>query len=227
MSNISDGLSSDLTCDFDYPSTLELGLLRTYIENIDITVEASCQNFRETEYRKHQSSCERDEYFTGQHIEYVAHEHLPNIIKKPLVITCWSQLESLCKSYIAYAHKKGAKDLSDLEKEGVIKEKNSAFIKWAKFFKHELDLDLKPIIAQRVDELNVVRNCIAHASGNVLAMHKAADQTKIFTIAKKGIGLEIDVLDTIIIHTDFLLWSLDVVESVIHPFDAAFKAKYR
>ena len=227
MSNISDGLSFDFNCDFDYPSTLELDLLRTYIENIDATVEASCQKFRETEYRKHQSSCERDEYFTGQHIEYVAHEHLPNIIKKPLVITCWSQLESLCKSYIAYAHKKGAKDLSDLKEEGFIKKRNSEFGKWAKFFKHELDVDLKPSIQQRVGELNVVRNCIAHASGNVLAMHSKKIQKKISIIAERDIGLEVDVLDTIIIHTDFLRWSLDVVESVIHPFDAAFKAKYR
>jgi hypothetical protein len=192
--------------DFEYPGfeiKVELIALQEYLKNLEFSVEAFCRSYIESEMKNYTEA----EYHEYQHIYLLAEEEIPRIIRLPLVISIYTIYENSVTQLLTYAKKRENK--SETLKGIKGKSMSSRF---NKYLTHVLNYDfqISNDLTLKISELNKVRNCIAHANGNLSALENdKIQELKILEISNVGIALESNKID---VSYSFLESAMNEVE---------------
>ena len=185
---------------------VELILMQEYLSQLDVGIKAVCDAYLEAEIKKLKDA----EYYEYQHIYSVAEEEIPRLIRLPIVVSIYTLFENSITQLLSYAQIKESKGLGLKDISG-----QSPTATFNKYMKHvlEFDFQISNITMQEMSKINKVRNCIAHANGNLSAMSddKAKDIREL-----KITGLRIDStsrqIDT---SYEFIENSMAIVEKTV------------
>lgn len=155
-----------LNMDLGYPGieiNVELIVMQEYLGQMDVGVKAVCDAYLEAEIRKYEDA----KYYEYQHIYSMVEEKIPRLIRLPLVVSIYTLFENSMTQLLSYAQTKESKDLSLKDING-----NSIASIFNKYMKHVLGFDFKisNVAMEELSKIIKVRNCIAHANGNLSAM---------------------------------------------------------
>ncbi len=149
--------------DFSFPGIeikVESLVLKEYISQIENGVNSICKEYIDTELNKFQG-----EHFSEyMHIYSIAEDELPRIIRNPIVLSIYALFESSINRLIKYCQDKENKSLQLKE----MKSKSLAS-RANKYIEQVLLYDYKFTASdiQALSSLTAVRNCIAHANGDI------------------------------------------------------------
>lgn len=209
-----------LNTDCSYPGIeikVELIVMQEYLKQIEVAINAVCSSYLENEIIKYAES----EYYEYQHIYSIAEEEIPRIIKLPLVVSIYTIFENSITQLLSYAQRKEQKGLS-------LKDINDRLLtaKFNKYMKHVLEFDFQ-IPEQSIKDigaLSKVRNCIAHANGNLPAMSKEkVDELK--RLKHSGVGIELTSTH-IDVSYDFLNKYMASVEKIVRELMDYLETRY-
>ncbi|MHA6493146.1 hypothetical protein ACX0MV_07855 [Pseudomonas borbori] len=206
--------------DFSYPGIeikVELLVMQEYLKQIEVGINAVCTSYLDNEIIKYAES----EYYEYQHIYSIAEGEIPRAIKLPLVVSIYTIFENSITQLLSYAQGKEQKGLS-------IKDINDRFLtaKFNKYMKHvlEFDFQISEHSIKDINALSKVRNCIAHANGNLPAMSKdKIDELK--KLERSGAGIELTSL-RIDVSYDFLNKYMASVEKIVKELMDYLETRY-
>jgi hypothetical protein len=213
-------LNSLLDMDLSYPGIeikVELIVMREYLGQLEVGIKSICDAYLDAEIKKYEGV----EYYEYQHIYIIAEEEIPRLIRLPLVVSIYTLFENSMTQLLSYAQSKEAKGLSLKDING-----RSPASTFNKYMEHVLGFDFK-ISNRSMDELskiNKIRNCIAHANGNLSAMSegnaKAIRALKVTGLIIESSSLQLDV------SYEFLKNSLVYVENVVRELMDFMENRY-
>lgn len=213
-------LNGLLNMDMEYPGIeikVELIVMQEYLNRLEVGIKAACDAYLETEIKKYEGA----EYYEYQHIYSIAEEEIPRLIRLPLVVSIYTLFENSITQLLSYAQAKESKGLGLKDING--KSPASTF---NKYMRHVLGFDFQ-ILNTAMDEIskiNKIRNCIAHANGNLSAMSedKARDirALKITGLIVNATSPQLDV------SYEFLKNSMNCVEDTVRKLMDFMENRY-
>ncbi|WP_332737126.1 hypothetical protein [Flavihumibacter sp.] len=137
------------------------------------------------------------------------------------MVSIYTIFENSITQLLSYAQGKEQKGLS-------IKDINDCSLtaKFNKYMKHvlEFDFQIPEHSIKDISTLSKVRNCIAHANGNLPAMSKEKiDELK--TLERSGVGIELTSMH-IDVSYDFLNKCMAAVEKIVRELMDYLEARY-
>ena len=213
-------LNGFLKKDMGYPGIeiqVELTVMQEYLRQLEVGIKVVCDAYLEAEIKKYEGA----EYYEYQHIYSIAEEEIPRLIRLPLVVSIYTLFENSITQLLSYAQSKESKGLSLRDING-----RSPAATFNKYMRHVLGFDFQ-ISNTTMDELskiNKIRNCIAHANGNLSAM--ADDKVKEI-LALKIAGLMIDSTSPQLdVSYEFLNNSMVCVENTVRELMDFMETRY-
>lgn len=174
--------------DLNYPGieiNVEFAVMKDYLSHLESGIKAVCDSYVKTEESKFNNT----EYLEHQYIYTVAEDYMPRIIRMPFVVTIYTLFENSVNQLLNYAQDKEAKSI------GFTKDcdGNSLASKYNKYLADVLDFDFQfnNQVVKAISDINAVRNCIAHANGNLDSMSQKRIKM-IKNIEKQKIGISTD-----------------------------------
>ena len=165
--------------DFSFPGIdikVESNVLREYIFQVESGVNSICKTYMDSELDKY-----KDEHYTEyMHVYTVAEDELPRVILNPITLSIYTLFESSINRLLEYCQsKEGQSDsLKDVKGKSLLSRVN-------KYIEQVLLYDYKFSASdiQTLSSLVAVRNCIAHANGdlNQLDQRRRSNLSKIIT----------------------------------------------
>lgn len=213
-------LNGFLNMDLSYPGIeikVEFLVMREYLGQLEIGIKSICDAYLDTEIRKYEGA----EYYEYQHIYTIAEEDIPKLIRLPLVVSIYTLFENSITQLLSYAQSKEAKGLSLKDING-----RSLASTFNKYMEHVLGFDFKisDSAMNELSKINKIRNCIAHANGNLSAMSddaaKAIRALKIEGLIIESTSPQLDVSYV------FLKNSLAYVENAVHELMDFMENRY-
>ena len=213
-------LEGILNTDLNYPGIeikVELIVMREYLTQMEAGIRAVCDGYIKEEEKNHSGA----EYYEYQHIYQIAEDEIPRIIRMPFLITIYTLFENSITQLLNYAQEKENKALGLRDING-----KTLSSKFSKYMVHVVNYDFQfnNAILERISIINKVRNCIAHANGNIDALSN--DKIKALReIGKKNIGIytSSNQLD---ISNEFLQESMCVVAEAIEGLMLFMESRY-
>jgi hypothetical protein len=206
--------------DMSYPGIeikVELIVMGEYLGQLEVGIKSICDAYLDAEIKKYEGA----EYYEYQHIYTIAEEEIPRLIRLPLVVSIYTLFENSITQLLSYAQSKEAKGLSLKDING-----RSPASTFNKYMEHVLGFDFK-ISNRSMDELskiNKIRNCIAHANGNLSAMSednaKAIRALKVTGLMIESSSPQLDV------SYEFLKNSLTYVENAVRELMDFMENRY-
>lgn len=196
---------------------VELIVMQEYLSQLEVGIKAVCDTYLETEIKKYEGA----EYYEYQHIYSIAEEEIPRLIRLPLVVSIYTLFENSITQLLSYAQSKESKGLSLKDING-----RSPAATFNKYMKHVLGFDFQLSITtmDELSKINKIRNCIAHANGNLSAM--ADDKAKEIR-ALKIAGLIIDPTSPQLdVSHEFLKNSMGCVENAVRELMDYMETRY-
>lgn len=206
--------------DMDYPGIeikVELIVMQEYLSQLEVGIKAVCDAYLETEIKKYEVA----EYYEYQHIYSIAEEEIPRLIRLPLVVSIYTLLENSFTQLLSYAQAKESKGLSLRDING-----RSPTATFNKYMKHVLgfDFQISDTAMYELSKINKIRNCIAHANGNLSAM---ADDKAKDILALKIAGLMVNSTShQLDVSYEFLKNSIDCVEGTVRELMDFMETRY-
>ena len=185
---------------------VELILMHEYLSQMDVGIKAVCDAYLEAETKKFKDA----EYYEYQHIYSIAEEEIPRLIRLPIVVSIYTLFENSITQLLSYAQIKESKWLGLKDING-----SSPTATFNKYMKHvlEFDFQISNITMEELSKINKVRNCIAHANGNLSAM--SDDKARDLRVLKIA-GLKIDsTSQQIDASSEFLKNSMEIIEKTV------------
>jgi len=191
--------------------------MREYLTQMEAGIQAVCNGYIKEEEKKHDG----EEYFEYQHIYQIAEDEMPRIIRMPFVITIYTLFENSVTQLLAYAQEKEDKALGLRDING-----KSLPSKFNKYMAHVVNYDFQfnNEVMEKVSTINRVRNCIAHANGNLDSL----SNDKIVAlkeVEKKKIGISTSS-NQLDISQIFLQNSMHVVAEAVEGLMAFMESRY-
>lgn len=177
-----------LNMSFKYPGIeiyAEMELLKIYLSHLKVGIEEIRQQYIFSEFSGLSSN---EESYKSQVIE-ISEKELPRIVKLPYVISIYTIYENSINqiiNYLSEAEKKGIR-LSDLEGQKSITAKYNKYLKYIL----EYEFQFSNRFMQEISEITKIRNCIAHANGNIEALSDSK-RNEIEKIVSAGRGVSIN-----------------------------------
>jgi len=222
MSNFS---FSEHGIDLSFPLILDLMLIRDQIEGIDKSIEALAEQYQEREFKKYG---DYDDPGEVRYVYQVAEEYLPNTVRMSVVVSLYTSLESNIEQLINYSRTKENQSTSLNE---IVKESKTKMAGYQKFISEVLNFDFKfpEQVKENIQHINKIRNCIAHANGNLQHWpdDKVNELIKVTTKLNRQFKVEIESGYNLRLSTKFLIWCLEVVEQAVKPFEEYLKKRYQ
>lgn len=213
-------LNGLLNLDMKYPGIeikVELIVMQKYLSQMEIGIKAVCDAYLEEETKKYKDA----EYYEYQDIYSIAEEEIPRLIRLPLVVSIYTLFENSITRLLSYAQSKESKELSLKDING----KSPASI-FNKYMRHVLgfDFQISNTSMEELSKINKVRNCIAHANGNLSAMpDDKAKELRALKIA----GLRIDSTSLQIDASyEFIKNSMESVEKTVRELMEFMENRY-
>ena len=205
---------------FDYPGfeiKVELVVFNKYLKNLETGIEAVCNSYIQSEIKCHT----REEYNEYQHIYLIAEDEIPRIIRLPLVISIYSIYENSITQLLAYAQMKENKQEALKNVKG--KTLSSKFNNYMKNILN-YDFQINEKLMKTISELSKIRNCIAHANGNLIALDiNKANELKTLEKSEPGIIIMSDKID---VSYQFLESTMNEVESGVRSLMDYMEYRY-
>jgi len=159
--------------------------------------------------------------FAHQYLNRLTEEIVPRFARGPLLISLWALFETSIDQLARYV-------ANDKDVVLMIRDINGRTFKekWDKYFNYILryPLPLDTQTWQRLDEIRIVRNCYAHANGQ-LQYIKENDENKLRALVGKTDDLFIDS-DYIILTKSYLQQSFQIIDTVLKKLIQAIKADF-
>lgn len=206
--------------DFSYPGIeikVEFLVMQEYFNHMESGINAICKNYIEKEEQKI-TNLDFEDY---KHIYSVAEDLMPRIIRLPFVVTIYTLFENSISLLLNYSQEKESKALGFKDING-----RTTIEKYNKYMEHVLFFDFKfnDKDIEMINNIVKVRNCIAHANGNLESMsrEKVAEIIKLSKI-DTGVIIENNQLD---VSYEFLSTTLKTVSDVIRSLMGYIESKY-
>lgn len=196
---------------------VELIVLREYLSQLEVGIKAVCDAYLETAIKKYEGA----EYYEYQHIYSIAEEEIPRLIRLPLVVSIYTLFENSITQLLSYAQSKESKGLSLKDING-----RSPAATFNKYMKHVLgfNFQLSNATMDELGKINKIRNCIAHANGNLSAMAdekaRGIRELSIAGLFVAPTSLQLDV------SYEFLWNSMDCVENAVRELMNFMETRY-
>ena len=213
-------LNGLLNIDMGYPGIeikVELIVMQEYLSQLEVGIKAVCESYLEAEIKKYEYA----EYYEYQHIYDMAEIEIPRLIRLPLVISIYTLFENSITQLLSYAQSKELKGLSLKDING-----KSPISTFNKYMMHvlEYNFQISNTASTELSYINKVRNCIAHANGNLTAMPD--DKVKVLKALKID-GLEINSnSQQIDVSYKFLKNSMGCVEKTVRELMDFMENRY-
>ncbi|MEF1330633.1 hypothetical protein [Vibrio sp. M260121] len=213
-------LQGILNLDVSYPGIhikVELIVLKEYLTHMESGVAASCSSYVTSE-EKSFSGLEHDEY---SHVYRIAEDEIPRIIRMPMLVSIYTLFENSVTQLLEYTRKKEEKTpkLRDVTAKSLPSKCN-------KYIEHVLGFDFAfdQKTMNALSEITKLRNCVAHANGNLSSLEASkASAIKKIAAKEKLIFITSDQLD---ISYEYLRKSLGMVESSLRELMEYIEEKY-
>ncbi|CAA0079557.1 Uncharacterised protein [BD1-7 clade bacterium] len=199
---------------------VELIVLREYLSQMEAGIKAVCESYVKIEEKKHfNSSAESHEY---SYIYDLAEDHIPRIIRIPYLVSIYTIYENSVTQLLKYAQKKERAPLALKDINA-----NSLSSKFNKYMAHilgyEFKFDAKTI--QALSEITKLRNCIAHANGNLLSLPNGKTD-EIIDIANRRSGIIVNA-QQLDIKYEYLIEAMDIVSTALNGLMDYMDSKYQ
>ena len=206
--------------DVKYPGIyikVELIVMRDYLGQMETGINAVCGGY----------ICEEEEKISGkdfheyQHIYELAENDIPRIIRMPFLVTIFTLFENSVTQLLKYAQEKEKKSNGLKATKG-----NSLSARFNKYMAQTLDYDFQfdDRTMEKIAEISKIRNCIAHANGNVDSMN--SDKAKeINDLVKKNIGVSV-AFNQLDISYKYLVNSMGSVSDAIKDLMYFMEIRY-
>jgi hypothetical protein len=209
-----------LNTDFMYPGIeikVELILMQEYLNQMEVGVKAICDAYLERETKKYANA----EYYEYQHIYSIAEEEIPRLIRLPLMVSIYTIYENSITQLLSYAQTKENAGLTLKDING--KSLSSTF---NKYMKHVLgfDFQISSKAMQQINTINKIRNCIAHANGNLSSLSKEKI-SELRVLEDSRIGVEITSMQ-IDISYSLIKSSMTTVENIVRELMNFMENRY-
>ncbi|WP_444932937.1 hypothetical protein [Microbulbifer sp. JTAC008] len=213
-------LQGILNTDFSYPGIqikVELIVLKEYLSHMEVGVEAACDNYVALEEDK----AKGQEYEEYSYIYRIAEEEIPRIIRMPLLVSIYTLFENSVTQLLKYAQEKEEKALG-------LKDINAKSLpsKFNKYMEHVLGYDFKfsESTMSSLSEIIKLRNCIAHANGNLDALDKSKFSA-IKKIEDNGAAITTSMSQLDISH-NYLCQSMEIIDSSLRSLMRHMEERY-
>ncbi|AVW95397.1 hypothetical protein [Vibrio parahaemolyticus] len=213
-------LQGILNLDASYPGIhikVELIVLKEYLSHMESGVAASCNSYITSE----EKSFNGLEHYEYSHIYRIAEDEIPRIIRMPMLVSIYTLFENSVTQLLEYTRKKEEKavGLKDVTAKSLPSKCN-------KYIERVLGLDFAfdQKTMNALSEITKLRNCIAHANGNVGSLEASkANAIQEIAAKEKLIFLTSDQLD---ISYEYLRKSMDIVDASLRDLMAYIEEKY-
>ncbi|MGK0271247.1 MAG: hypothetical protein ACI88H_001904 [Cocleimonas sp.] len=213
-------LKGILNIDVNYPGIqikVELIVMQDYLSHMEVGVRAACNNYLSLEEKKVEGQ-DPEEY---SYIYRIAEDEIPRIIRMPFLVSLYTLFENSVNQLLKYAQDKEGKELGlkDLNA-------NSLPSKFNKYMEHVLGYEFKfdPKTMSSLSEIIKLRNCIAHANGNLesLSQNKA---NELINMEKDGVEITV-VSNQINISYNYLCTSMGIIASALKDIMSYMEERY-
>jgi hypothetical protein len=206
-----------LNTDFSYPGIqikVELTVMQEYLSHMEVGIQAACDSYLLLEENK----AEGQEY---SYIYSIAEDEIPRIIRMPFLVSIYTLFENSVTHLLKYAQDKEDKVLG-------LKDINAKSLpsKFNKYMEHVLGYEFKfeAKSMSSLSEIIKLRNCIAHANGNLesLSMAKAEE-----IASMERNGTEITVTSSQLdISYNYLCQSITIIASALKSLMRYMEERY-
>lgn len=209
-----------LNTDLDYPGIeikVEFAVMQEYLSHLETGIKAVCDSYVKIEESKFNNA----EYLEYQYIYTVAEDYMPRIIRMPFVITIYTLFENSVNELLNFAQIKEEKILGLKDING-----KSPTSKYNKYMAHVLNFHFQfnNQVMEEISNINKVRNCIAHANGNLNSLSR--DKIKeIKSIEGKKIGITADEYQLDVTY-EFLNNSMLIVSDAVENLMEFMETRY-
>lgn len=215
-------LENILKVDFAYPGLeiyVELIVLSEYLSQMDAGIKSICDGYIKKEMEIYEG-CEHEEY-QHVHVHSISEDEMPRIIRMPFIVTIYTLFENSVSRLLAYGQIKENKVLSLKDING--KSLTSTF---NKYMSHVLEYEYQfsNKVSEKINNLNKIRNCIAHTNGNLSSMSKEKING-LKEISKKMSGIEVSNR-SIELSTEFLESSMEFVSETLRDLMKYMESRY-
>jgi hypothetical protein len=163
--------------DFSFPGIeikVESNVLKEYIFQVESGVNSICKKYMDTELDKYKG----EHYLEYVHVYAIAEDELPRVILNPITLSIYALFESSINRLLIYCQNKEnqVRSLKDIKGKSLLSRVNK-YIEQVLLYDYKFsDSDI-----QTLTSLIAVRNCIAHANGdlNQLDQRKKNNLSKI------------------------------------------------
>lgn len=205
--------------DVSYPGVgikVDIIVMKEYLSQMNVGIAAVKNSYLKAE-ESNNNEWGHDEM---SHIYYIE-DSMPRYIRTPFLISIFSLFENSTKQLLKYAQDKEGKSLS-------LKDINDRdlHLKHKKYIKHvlEFDFDFDHGEIDELKNINQLRNCIAHANGNIAATDA---RTKSLIQRLELEDKRVEVIDQQLdISYEYLVSSLETITSLLESLMSYIEAKY-
>jgi len=196
---------------------VELIVIREYLKQLDDGIKKICDTYESEELSKFEGA-ESHEY---QHVFKISEDKLPRLIRLPFIITIYSLYENSVTQLLKYAQRKENKKLKLSDFKG--RTLTAQFNKYLKYIL-EYEIEFSEKFRHEISNINKVRNCIAHANGNLDALDDQKRQ-EIDELAAEDIGISTDVFQ-LDVSSKYLLFSFELIVGELEALMDFIERKY-
>lgn len=215
-------LAGILNMDISYPGIqikVELIVIREYLSQMETGINAVTDNYLRIEEGK----VEGQEYHEYRHIYQIAEDEIPRIISLPFLVSIYTLFENSVTQLLKYAQDKEGSSTKFEQRKIKAKSLQSKFNKYMET-SLSYDFQFEPVTMEKITEITKLRNCIAHANGNIEALKiDKAKEISVLEAKFDGIVVCSNQLD---VSYEYLNDSMKTVAEAIESLMAYMEEKY-